>query len=98
VLEIPNGATLCIATGVSPSQWTAVLVPQLRASRAVLMAAAFGQNATCVIGADGLGDCKIEGRALADEVTRPDIQKASMRWRDRRESMTTRAVVASAAR
>jgi hypothetical protein len=98
ILDIPNSATLCIATGASPSQWVAIPVPQLRASRALLMAAAFGQNATCVVGADGLGDCRIEGRALADEVTRAEVRKASMQWRDRREAPNPSIRLAFAAR
>jgi hypothetical protein len=98
VLNIPNASTICLATGASPEAWTAVAVPQLKASRAVLMAAAFGQNVTCVIGADGAGDCKIDGRALADEVMRPEIQKASMQWRDRRDAPNARVMLASTAR
>lgn len=98
ILDIPDSATLCVATGASPGQWTAIAVPQLRASRAVLMAAAFGQNATCVVGADGLGDCMIEGRALAAEVTRPAIRKASMQWRDRRKAASGPVMLASTAR
>jgi len=83
VLAIPDASTLCVATGASPAQWTAISVPQLKASRAVLMAAAFGQNATCVIGADGVGDCRIEDASLAAEVRRPEIVKAALQWRDR---------------
>lgn len=98
VLEVPDSTTLCLATGASPNQWTAISVPQLKASRAVLMAAAFGQNATCVVGADGQGDCKIEGRALADEVTRPEVQKASMQWQDRRQDLNRPTQFASSAR
>ena len=97
ILDIPNATTLCIATGASPSQWTAISVPQLNASRALLMAAAFGQNATCVIGADGLGDCKVEGVALADEIKRPEIQKAAMQWRDGRQDLNRQTQLASAA-
>jgi len=82
VLEIPNGSTLCIATGASPAQWTAVSLAQIKTSRAVLMAAAFGQNATCTIGQDGAADCRIEGASLAQQIQRPEILKASMQWRD----------------
>jgi len=98
VLEVPDAATLCLATGASPAQWTAIAVPQLKASRALLMAAAFGQNATCVIGADGQADCKIEGVALADQIRQPEIQKASMQWRTGREDLNVRTQIASAAR
>ncbi len=83
VLAIPDASTLCVANGPSPAQWIAVSLPQLKASRAILMAAAFGQNATCVIGADGVGECRIEDTPLAAEVRRPEIVKAAMQWRDR---------------
>ena len=83
VLEVPDASTLCVANGASPTQWIAVSVPQLKASRAVLMAAAFGQNATCVISAGGVGECRIEDTPLAAEVHRPEIVKAAMQWRDR---------------
>ena len=83
VLAIPDTSTLCVATGTSPAQWTAVSLPALNTSRAVLMAAAFGQNATCVIGADGIGDCRIEDAPLAAEIRRPEIVKAAIQWRDR---------------
>ena len=81
VLAIPDASTLCVATGASPAQWTAVSLPELKVSRAVLMAAAFGQNATCVIGADGVGECQIEDTPLAAQVRRPEIVKAAMQWR-----------------
>jgi len=83
VLEISDGASLCIAAGASPTAWTRVSVRQLGASRPLLMAAAFGQNATCRIGADGLADCTIEGVRLADTVNRPEIIKASLQWGQR---------------
>ena len=83
VLAIPDAATLCVATGASPDSWTAIAVPQLKASRAVLMAAAFGQNATCAIDGDGVADCRIEGESLASAVKQPEIIKASVQWRDR---------------
>ena len=98
VLAIPDAATLCLATGASPDQWTAVAVPGLKASRAVLMAAAFGQNATCAIDAHGVADCRIEGVSLASEVRRPEIVKASMQWRDRAPAYTGPTLLASAQR
>ena len=98
VLAIPDASTLCIAMGASPAQWTAVSLPELKASRAILMAAAFGQNATCVIGADGVGDCRIEDAPLAAEVSRPEIVKAAMQWRDRPAGATGPTEFASNAR
>ena len=83
VLEISDGASLCIAGGAAPSTWTRVSVRQLGASRPLLMAAAFGQNATCRIGADGQADCTIDGARLSDTVNRPEVIKASLQWRQR---------------
>jgi hypothetical protein len=83
VLEVSDGASLCIASGASPTAWTRVSVRQLGASRPLLMAAAFGQNATCRIGADGAADCTIDGARLADTVNRPEVIKASLQWRQR---------------
>ena len=98
VLAIPDASTLCIANGAAPAQWIAVSLPQLKASRALLMAAAFGQNATCVIGADGVGECRIEDAPLAAEVRRPEIVKAAMQWRDRPAEATGPTEFASIAR
>jgi len=81
VLDVPDGASLCIAASAAPTGWTRVSVRQLGASRPLLMAAAFGQNATCTIGADGLANCTVEGAPLADAVKRPEIIKASIQWR-----------------
>ena len=81
VLEVPDGGSLCIAQSAAPTAWTRVSVRQLNTSRPLLMAAAFGQNATCRVGADGLADCTVEGASLADTVKRPEIIKASLQWR-----------------
>jgi hypothetical protein len=81
VLAVPDAASLCIATGASPSEWIRVPVSHLQTSRAALMAAAFGKNATCVIDAQGRGACVIEGHALAEAVQSPEIVKASYAWR-----------------
>jgi hypothetical protein len=81
VLDIPDGASLCIAQVGSPTAWTRVSVRQLAANRPQLMAAAFGQNATCRIGAEGLADCTVDGAPLADIVRRPETIKAALQWR-----------------
>ena len=48
---------------------------------ATLMAAAFGKNATCVIGPDRLGDCMVEGKPLAVALHQPEIVDAAYAWR-----------------
>jgi hypothetical protein len=81
VLEVPDGSSLCIASGAPPSAWVRIPLSHLQTSRNALMAAAFGKNATCAIDSHGRGDCTIEGQALAMEVQRLDLVKAAFSWR-----------------
>jgi hypothetical protein len=81
VLEVPDGSSLCIATGASPSTWVKIPLPHPQTSRAALMAAAFGKNAACAVDSHGRGDCTIEGQSLAMAVQRPEIVKAAFSWR-----------------
>ena len=81
VLDIPDASRLCIALGTSPAAWVAVQLPNLGVTRQVLMAAAFGKNATCVIGGDLRAKCVVEGKRLIDQLHRPAILRASTGWR-----------------
>ena len=81
VLEVPNGSSLCVATGASPETWIRVNVARSGADRSRLMAAAFGKNATCAIGRDGEADCSVEGQSLASTLHQPEVIKAAMEWR-----------------
>jgi hypothetical protein len=81
VLEIPDASSLCIALQQSPTTWVAVQLPNLGVTRAALMAAAFGKNATCVVGADLRADCRIEGKRLVDQVRRRAVLRAAVAWR-----------------
>jgi hypothetical protein len=81
VLAVPDASSLCVATGVAPSDWVRIPLPHLQATHAALMAAAFGKNATCAIDAHGRGACAIEGQALAETLQSPEIVKASVDWR-----------------
>jgi hypothetical protein len=81
VLEIPDASSLCIALGTSPAAWVAVQLPSLGVTRSVLMAAAFGKNATCVVGGDLKATCIVEGKRLVDQLHRPAILRASTGWR-----------------
>lgn len=80
VLAVPDGSSLCVATGVSPSAWIRIPL-DLQTTRAALMAAAFGKNATCAVDADGRGACTVEGKPLAEAVHSPEIVKAAYDWR-----------------
>ena len=81
VLAIPDGSSLCVATGVSPSTWVRIPLSHMQTTRPALMAAAFGKNATCVVDAKGRGSCVIEGQSLAASLHRPEIVDAAFGWR-----------------
>jgi hypothetical protein len=81
VLAVPDGSSLCVATGVSPSAWVRIPLAHLQTTHAALMAAAFGKNATCAIDADGRGVCVVEGQPLAEALQSPGIVKATYDWR-----------------
>jgi hypothetical protein len=81
VLEIPDSSSLCVAQGFSPSTWIEVRLAQASETYPLLMAAAFGKNAICVVGNDGRGVCDIEGQPLDVELRRPETIEASLLWR-----------------
>jgi hypothetical protein len=81
VLAVPDGSSLCVATGASPSAWVRIPLPNLQTTRAALMATAFGKNATCAIDAKGRGACVIEGQSLAAALHQPEIVDAAFNWR-----------------
>jgi hypothetical protein len=81
ILEIPDASSLCVALGDSPGQWVSVRLPALGVTRSALMAAAFGRNATCVVGRDLRADCVIEGRPLKDQLLRPEVLREAAAWR-----------------
>lgn len=68
ILEIPNGSEICVALTPSPSTWVEVALPPPANEPTALWTAVFAKNARCVIGPDGTGACRIEGRPLAREV------------------------------
>jgi hypothetical protein len=81
VLAIPDGSSLCIATGASPSAWIRIPLSHLQVTRPALMAAAFGKNAICVLDAQGRGSCLIEGQSLAAALHQPEMVDAAVDWR-----------------
>jgi hypothetical protein len=81
ILHIPGADVVCVATGSDRRDWVAVPLAEAAPARNVLMAAAFGQNATCRIGADGRGDCTIDGDRLAGRLTQGDTLRAAVSWR-----------------
>jgi len=81
VLAVPDASSLCVATGISPSTWVRIPLDRLQATKAALMAAAFGKNATCAVNADGRGVCVVEGKPLAELLHSPEIVKAAYDWR-----------------
>ncbi len=81
VLAVPDGSSLCVATGPSPSTWVRFSLFHLQTTRPALMAAAFGKNATCVVDAQGRGSCVIEGQSLAATLRPPETADAAKGWR-----------------
>jgi hypothetical protein len=81
VLEILDASSLCVAEGQSPSTWVTVRLAHASDTYRLLMAAAFGKNAVCSVGHDGLGVCDIEDQPLDLELRRPETIDASLSWR-----------------
>jgi hypothetical protein len=81
VLQIPDGASLCVAPTPSASTWVLIELAHPQATRSLLMAAAFGKNATCTVDSAGKGRCVIEGTSLDEELRSPVILKAAASWR-----------------
>jgi hypothetical protein len=81
VLENPDASSLCVALGQSPSTWVRVRLAHPSDTYPLLMAAAFGKNAVCFVGHDGLGVCDIEDQPLDAELRRPETIEASLSWR-----------------
>ncbi len=81
VLHVPDADRVCVATGAGRDDWVAVPLVHPGAGRRVLMAAAFGRNATCRIEADRRGDCAIDGARLDGLVQREDVLRSAVSWR-----------------
>ena len=81
VLAIPDASSLCLAQGQAPSTWVRVQLAQASETHPLLMAAAFGKNAICVVGRNGRAICNIEGQPLDAELRRPETIEASISWR-----------------
>jgi hypothetical protein len=81
VLAIPDASSLCLALGAAASSWIEVKLAQPSPSYPLLMAAAFGKDASCVIDGHGAALCDIEGRPLAVDLQSPATMEASAAWR-----------------
>lgn len=93
ILHVSDGERLCVALDANPDHWVEVQVldaplqkaSAVSANRGALMAAAFAQNAVCVV--TGLVDgratarCEIEGEPLAERLRQPGIAKIGQAWR-----------------
>ena len=81
VLQVPDGSSLCVAPTPSVSTWVLIELAHPQATRSLLMAAAFGKNATCTVDSEGKGRCVIEGISLDEELRSPVILTAAASWR-----------------
>jgi hypothetical protein len=78
---IPQGSVICVALAAPPATWVLVRLPPQGVTREVAMAALFARTATCRIGADGTGDCHIEGLPLAEALRRANNDPRLADWR-----------------
>jgi len=82
VLEVPAASVICVALGPRPSDWVLVrLDGGASIDRKVLMAAAFARRVQCVVGADGLGRCSLDGADVVTLSQAPTVQHAAISWR-----------------
>lgn len=81
VLHVPGADAVCVATGPLPADWVRVPIVRPAPDRNRLMAAVFGQNATCRIDAEGRGECAIDGVSLARRLQQPQVVRTSADWR-----------------
>jgi len=81
VLAIPDASSLCLAQGGALSSWIEVKLAQPSPSYPLLMAAAFGKDAICVVDGYGAAFCDIEDRPLAVDLQSSAAIRASASWR-----------------
>ena len=89
VLHVIDGSKLCVATGAEQAQWSQLLVRGAdqgpikmdgALSSALLMSVAFGHDADCVVGKDGIADCRIDGQPLSSLLNRPGALEVALTW------------------
>lgn len=95
VLQVEDGATLCVALGASPDRWVRVTLadapaanPIQRASstdenpRGTLMAVAFSQTVDCRVDTAGRGLCALsDGRSVGGLLKTRAAWAAGREWR-----------------
>ncbi|MDZ4376402.1 MAG: hypothetical protein U1C74_33880 [Phenylobacterium sp.] len=89
VLHVPDADRLCVALSPDPSDWVPLRLADapngLETGRGALMAASFGQDATCrVVGrdADGLlAICRTADGPVGARLATPQIIRAGQTWR-----------------
>ena len=87
VLQVIDGATLCVARGPLPSQWVLVRLagPQDIHARGALMAAAFAKDVACIVqSADHRGvvaHCETDGHDLGALSRTGVTAEEAARWR-----------------
>jgi hypothetical protein len=89
VLQVLDGHRLCVATGAARADWAELLIRGADEGPvpvsgvlgpALLMSVAFGHDADCVVAADGIADCRIDGQPLSALVRRPGALEVARAW------------------
>jgi hypothetical protein len=87
VLEVLDGARLCVAVSEEPSSWVEVRLADAphAPTRGALMAASFGQDVTCRFVAEAAGEplamCRSRNGSVGRLSGEPAIVEAGRSWR-----------------
>ncbi|MDB5470204.1 MAG: hypothetical protein JWR84_1764 [Caulobacter sp.] len=95
VLQVEDGATLCVALGATPDTWVRLTLADAPAAngtqrasntdenpRGTLMAVAFSQTVDCQLQADGRALCALQdGRSVGNLLTTRAAWAAGKEWR-----------------
>lgn len=89
VLQVLDGQRLCVAMGAERGEWSELIIRGAdegplavdgALGPALLMSVAFGRDADCVVAADGIADCKVDGQPLSALLKRPGALKTAQAW------------------
>jgi len=89
VLQVLDGQRLCVATGAGRDEWAELIIRGADQGAvaidgalgpALLMSVAFGHDADCVVAADGIADCRVDGQPLSALLSRPGALEVARAW------------------
>jgi hypothetical protein len=82
VLAVPDSQTVCVAMGPLPSQWVALRIatPDPDLSVSMVMAATFSKRVSCLVGKQGLAQCRLGEEDVRDLLLQPGLRKVATAW------------------